>query len=221
MFKSFFLVILIMVESTLKALKRYVKRGVVEANYRCTAFERYYDIRFGSKFPTFHFTVEQDRIIVEEKDKDGHLILYLQYSPSLTEQREFKSEVFDKYCDIFRRIYYDEGYGVCFGGNCGGCYEPVDPANCPLFGSKLYDLYSTLVNRYVRPFLSHLLESKFLIVSCNSRVLSTPHITLQHIGDFTYHGRFAFIHRDVKFIIDCKEPEESIRKAIRVIMDML
>ena len=202
-----------MAKSTLKSLKRYVKRGVVEANYRCTAFERYYEIRFGSKLPSFHFTVERNRIIVEEIGKDGYHILYLQYTPSLSEKRKFKSEIFDKYCNIFKRRYDDSDYG--------DCYEPVAPANCPFFGSKLYDLYSTLVNRYVRPFLSHLLESKFLIVSCNSRVLTTPHITLQSIGDFTYHGRFAFIHRDVEFTIDCKEPEESIRNAIRTIMDML
>jgi len=213
MFKSFFLVILIMVESTLKLLKRYVKRGVSKADYRCTAFERSYNIYFRGESPSFHFTIQQDRIIVEEKGKDGHLILYMQYIPSLTEKREFKSEVFDKYCDIFRRIYGDSNYG--------GCYEPVDPANCPLFGSKLYDLYSTLVNHYVRPFLSRLLESKFLVVSCSSRVLTTPQITLQFIGDFTYHGRFVFVHRNVEFTIGCKEPEESIRNAIRIIMDTL
>ena len=210
-----------MVESMLRLLRRYVKRGVVEANYRCTAFERYYEIRFGSKLPSFHFTVERNRIIVEEIGKDGYHVLYLQYSPSLNEKRKFKSEIFDKYCDIFRRIYYNEGYGICFGGNCGGCYEPVDPANCPLFGSKLYDLYSTLVNHYVRPFLDRLLKSKFHVISCNSRVLTTRHITLQYIGDFTYYNRFAFIHRGVEFTIDCKEPEESIRKTIRFILRML
>ena len=202
-----------MVESVLKLLKSYVKRGVSKANYRCSAFERDYNIYFGSKFPSFHFTVERDRIMVEEDGKDGHLILYIQYIPSLNERRIFRSEVFDKYCDIFRRRYDDSDYGCC--------YEPVAPANCPFFGAKLYDLYSTLVNRYVNPFLSHLLESRFLVISCNSRVLKTPHITLQSIGDFSYHGRFVFIHRDVKFTIDCKEPEESIREAIRVIMDAL
>jgi len=202
-----------MVVPLVKLMKRYIKRGVSEANYRCSVFERCYNIYFRGKLPSFHFTVERDRIIVEEDDRDGHLILFLQYIPSLSEKRIFKSEVFCKYCDIFMRRYAGSDYG--------DCYASINPANCPFFGDSMYNLYSTLVKRFVYPFLDHLLRSKFHVISCNSRMITTPHITLESIGNFTYHDRFVFMHRNVEFTIDCEHPSRSIRRAIRFIMKVL
>ena len=213
MFKCFFLVILIMVGSIHKAMLRYIKEGIFDAFYTCSTSGAYYRISFFGDAPSFHINVTRDDAQVELKDEYDVTFLSMWYSPPPSKKHRFREEIYRKYCRVFRRK---------FGGKyIGGCFVDVNGQYCNFFGSNIYNLYFDLENNFIYPFLSRLLNRNFRVISCNSFRIQTPHITLDYVGNFDYRNRFYFSDEEVEFTIDCKKPEESIRKAIRFILRKL
>ena len=201
------------VGSVLKSMKSLIKEGVSEASYRCSESERDYSIYFFGDTPSYHLTITRDGATFEERDPFGYTTLLMQYFPSPSREDAFEAMVFYKYCDLFKRKFN--------GISDMRCSNSTNPEDCPFFARNIYGVYFVLENYFIYPFLSHLLKSKFHIISCDSDRITTPHIILESSGDFTYNGRFIFSYQDIYFDISCKHPARSIRRAIRFIMKVL
>jgi len=225
MFKCFFLVILIMVESAIRFMRKGIEKGKFEASYRCLPCFNNYSIFFPEYILRLIFIIGRNYALVEEESIVHRnefferlripieTVFKITYRPSPDKVNKFESDIYRKYCDVLKSRFHGSFSEYCTVG--------VNSENCPILGSTIYNLYFHLITDYTYPFLSHLSEVKFHIESCTPFMIRTRNITLLSSGVFSYRDRFSFSSNVVRFDIDCDHPSKSIRRAINRIISMM
>jgi len=217
MFKSFFLVILIMVKSALRLILKGIKKGKFSATYNCYSFFYNYGVDFPENFTNFFFSIGRNYALLEEMvskyNIPTEIVFKIVYRPPPGKVSEFERNVYRKYCDDLKSKFH--GYYSWH------CHVGFSEESCPILGSAVYSLYFHLVNDYIYPFLSHLLKVKFHVESCTPFMVRTKNVTLFSSGVFSYRDRFSFSSNVIRFSIDCNHPYTSIRNAIRSIIHVL
>jgi len=217
MFKSFFLIILIMVKSATLLMRKGVEKGMFEANYNCYTFFYNYSILFPEYPAEFIFNIGRSYAMIEEVinrfNIPTQIVFKITYRPPPDEIGKFERDIYRNYCDEFKSKFK--------GSLSWHCEVGFDEKSCPVVGGIINDLYIHLIRDYIFPFLSRLLCSKFYIESCTPFMIKTKHITLLPSGVLSYRDRFSFSSNVIRFNIDCDHPSKSIRRAINRIISVL
>ena len=225
MFKSFFLVILIMVESAIFLMRRGIERGKFSATYNCYSLLYYYSIHFPEYFTEFKLEIGRNYTLIRVESTalsnevlrrfrvPTGITFRIVYRPPPSEVNKFESDIYRNYCDELKSKFNGERNWYCSVG--------VGEKSCPVIGNIIYNLYFHLITDYIYPFLSNLSDAKFHIESCTPFMVRTRNITLLSSGVFSYRDRFSFSSSVVRFNIDCEYPSKSIRRAINRIISLM